>query len=286
MRITKLRKLDRPAGPAEGSRDTDVRPALDVGTSKWVKGLGLMQSVLAVIVLALTCYAQHVYAHTALQAAYITGISASIATLLIFVPLSAYLHFALHHSLLFAFSIDLVATLLWLAVMAVLAAYSDIVSPSFAKDYDYGTGEFYRSDAGTAFDFVRRKRQLSSAISGADGNAAEAIKVLRRAWVCGSAAAVLAGLEFLLFFLTAMLVLYRYNHGHVTQSPLAHGSAATNHALNHRHSGRGADQFEMQYPDKNAASADLYPALEHTESHKSAHMTGGVEGGRTLKEDV
>lgn len=72
--------------------------------------------------------------------------------------------------------VDLFFTLFWLAIMAALAAYSDVAAP---RDYTYYTGGLGQQTDGNA----------------AYAEYSSAIHKLKTAWACGAAAAAFAGLE-------------------------------------------------------------------------------------------
>jgi hypothetical protein len=112
-----------------------------------------------------------------LQSAYIPALVAAILTILATIPL-AFLSrlpgLASHHP--YAGLVDLFFALFWLAIMAELAAYSDIAAPRSLTYYTGGTDQQ------------------------PDGNAAYAvyngtISKLKTAWACGAAAAAFAGVE-------------------------------------------------------------------------------------------
>ena len=72
--------------------------------------------------------------------------------------------------------VDLFFALFWLAIMAELAAYSDVAAP---RDFTYYTGGLgQQTDSNAAY----------AAYSGT-------INRLKAAWACGAAAAAFAGLE-------------------------------------------------------------------------------------------
>lgn len=112
-----------------------------------------------------------------LQSAYIPALVAAILTILATIPLaflSRLPDLASHR--FSAGLVDLFFALFWLAIMAELAAYSDIAAP---RSLTYYTG---------------------GADQQPDGNAAYAvyngtISKLKTAWACGAAAAAFAGVE-------------------------------------------------------------------------------------------
>jgi hypothetical protein len=112
-----------------------------------------------------------------LQSAYIPALVAAILTILATILLAFISRLpGLSSRRLSAGSIDLFFALFWLAIMAELAAYSDVAAP---RSLTYYTGGFDQQT---------------------DGNAAYAayngtISKLKTAWACGAAAAAFAGVE-------------------------------------------------------------------------------------------
>jgi hypothetical protein len=185
------------------SRFGRTRKATDVPTSRSttagampLRVMRLVQLLLAILILGLVAYAVNVYQATfvsqcferqrmdcstnkisQLQSAYIPALIAAILTILATILLAFLSHLpGLSSHRLSAGSVDLFFALFWLAIMAELAAYSDVAAP---RSLSYYTGGFDQQT---------------------DGNAAYAayngtISKLKTAWACGAAAAAFAGLE-------------------------------------------------------------------------------------------
>lgn len=107
-----------------------------------------------------------------LEAAYIPAILAAVLTILIVLPLTL-LHLLArgrmyNHKM--AFLADFFATLLWLAVMAVLASYSHLFKPTRLVSDILGDDNFNRS----ASSYLRR---------------------IQKGWRAGAAATAFAGIE-------------------------------------------------------------------------------------------
>ncbi|KAG9833379.1 hypothetical protein KCU98_g5990, partial [Aureobasidium melanogenum] len=190
-----------------------------------LKAMRLVQLLLAILILGLVGYAVNVFSSTFLQSAYIPALVAAILTVLTTIPLAFLPRLpGLFAHPLSAGLVDLFFTLFWLAIMAELAAYSDVAAP---RDYTYYTGGLGQQT---------------------DGNAAYAIysgaiNRLKTAWACGAAAAAFAGLEFVLFLVSALLPLRGRLVGPVTGIDSA--GVPTNYHGSTTYSGN-EPPFEMQ----------------------------------------
>ncbi|THY20318.1 hypothetical protein D6D01_06807 [Aureobasidium pullulans] len=225
------------------------------------KAIRTIQFLLAVLILGLVSYALHVYSTTFLQAAYIPAIIAAILTMLVTIPLaflSRISGLATHP--LHAGLVDLFFTLFWLAVMAELAAYSDVASP---KDVTYYSGGFDNLPTGGAY----------AAYSDAIGR-------LRRAWACGAAAAAFAGVEFnVLFLVIALLPLRGRLAGPITGSDSV--GVPTSHHGSGRHSG-SEPAFEMQMNSVNAGHSGRTSPIISATVHGARNTEGQVPGGTNM----
>ncbi|KAG9544323.1 hypothetical protein KCU71_g17632, partial [Aureobasidium melanogenum] len=198
-----------------GTRKTKDVPSSRSSTAGQgvLKAMRLVQLLLAILILGLVAYAINVFSSTFLQSAYIPALVAAILTVLATIPLAFLSRLpGLFAHPLSAGLIDLFFTLFWLAIMAELAAYSDVAAP---RDYTYYTGGLgQQTDSNAAYAIY----------SGA-------INRLKTAWACGAAAAAFAGLEFVLFLVSALLPLRGRLVGPVTGTDSAgvptnyHGSA-------------------------------------------------------------
>ncbi|KEQ90868.1 hypothetical protein AUEXF2481DRAFT_44601 [Aureobasidium subglaciale EXF-2481] len=150
---------------------TDGAQSSRSGTGRLVsKAMRIVQFLLAVLILGLVAYALHVY----------SALIAAILTILATIPLAFLPRLpVLSSHPLSAVLIDLFFALFWLAIMAELAAYSDVTRP---RDLTYYTG--------------RLSQQVNSnAAYAAYAAYSETLHRLRRAWSCGAAAAAFAGIE-------------------------------------------------------------------------------------------
>ncbi|KAI5251490.1 hypothetical protein E4T42_04155 [Aureobasidium subglaciale] len=232
---------------------TDGAQSSRSGTGRLVsKAMRIVQFLLAVLILGLVAYALHVYSATLLQPAYIPALIAAILTILATIPLAFLPRLpVLSSHPLSAVLIDLFFALFWLAIMAELAAYSDVTRP---RDLTYYTG--------------RLSQQVNSnAAYAAYAAYSETLHRLRRAWSCGAAAAAFAGIEFALLPLRGRLV------GPATRSDST--GVPTNHHGSARHSGAGAS-FEMQ--TRNAGhtgpASPTSPAAMHGASNPDGQAFG------------
>jgi hypothetical protein len=161
-----------------------------------LKAMRFVQLLLAILILGLVAYAINVYQATfvsgclkgqhmdystdktlQLQSAYIPALIAAILTILATIPLAFLSRLpGLSSHPLSAGSVDLFFVLFWLAIMAELAAYSDVAAP---RSLSYYTGGFDQQTDGSA------------AYAAYNGT----ISKLKTAWACGAAAAAFAGLE-------------------------------------------------------------------------------------------
>ncbi|KAI4720023.1 hypothetical protein E4T48_03632 [Aureobasidium sp. EXF-10727] len=256
----------RKAAGAPSSRST----AAGLGS---LKAIRFLQLLLAILILGLVAYAVNVFSATfvsrflsrqfkdrltdtasKLQSAYIPALVAAVLTVLVTIPLAFLPRLpGLFAHPLSAALVDLFFALFWLAIMAELAAYSDVAAP---RDFTYYTGGLgQQTDGNAAYD----------AYSGT-------INRLKTAWACGAAAAAFAGLEFVLFLVSALLPLRGRFVGPVTGTDSAgvptdhHGSALHNDT---------EPPFEMQ--TRNAGhtgpASPTSPATVH-----GVNNTGGVLG--------
>lgn len=127
-----------------------------------------------------------------LQPAYIPALLAAILTILVFIPLTTSL-LAIQRHLYHpgvAFAADLVATLFWLAVMAVLASYSAIYQPRFLTDLFYSSYSYYDSN-----DEQLELRRSMMVRRQYDEGFNTLISTYKRGWACGAAASAFAGVE-------------------------------------------------------------------------------------------
>ncbi|KAI5205153.1 hypothetical protein E4T39_03231 [Aureobasidium subglaciale] len=204
---------------------TDGAQASRSGTEGLVsKTMRIVQFLLAVLILGLVAYALDVYSATLLQSAYIPALIAAILTILATIPLASLSRppgLSLHP--LSAVLVDLFFALFWLAVMAEVAAYSDVTRPRDSTYYTDRLGQQFNSNAAYA------------AYS-------DTLNRLRRAWACGAAATAFAGIEFVLLLVSALLPL----RGRLVGPAIGSDSTGvpTNHHGSARHSGAGAS-FEM-----------------------------------------
>ncbi|KAI5271492.1 hypothetical protein E4T47_05199 [Aureobasidium subglaciale] len=235
---------------------TDGAQSSRSGTGRLVsKAMRIVQFLLAVLILGLVAYALHVYSATLLQSAYIPALIAAILTILATIPL-AFLSrvpgFSSHP--LSAVLIDLSFALFWLAIMAELAAYSDVTRP---RDLTYYTG--------------RVGQQVNS--NAAYAAYSDTLNRLRRAWSCGAAAAAFAGIEFVLFLISALLPLRGRLVGPAAGSDST--GVPTNHHGSARHSGAGTS-FEMR--TRNAGhtgpASPTSPAAMHGLSNPDGQALG------------
>ncbi|KEQ78154.1 hypothetical protein M436DRAFT_69301 [Aureobasidium namibiae CBS 147.97] len=160
-------------------KDATVMPASRSATAGAVshKAMRLVQLLLAILILGLIAYAVNIYQATFLQSAYIPALVAAILTILATIPL-AFLSRppGLSSHRLSAGSVDLFFALFWLAIMAELAAYSDVAAP---RSLSYYTGGFDQQTNGNA-EYAAYNGTISK---------------LKTAWACGAAAAAFAGVE-------------------------------------------------------------------------------------------
>ncbi|KAK4962138.1 hypothetical protein LTR28_004744 [Elasticomyces elasticus] len=189
------------AGPATGSAPSaSTRTGHAVPLPRWTLGIRALQLALAIVILGLVCYVQHVYRDTYLQRSTIPTLLIAILTILPILPLATPLLRPLrqYYNPVAALAADLFATLFWLAAMAVLAAYTAVFDIEYlVYGYpDYSVVSGLRHGIASSVGEARERRGFESDRWGyRNGGGYGALKRLKRARRCGAVAAGFAGVE-------------------------------------------------------------------------------------------
>ncbi|KAI9750600.1 MAG: hypothetical protein M4579_006396 [Chaenotheca gracillima] len=160
---------------------------------KWILGIRIAQSVIALIILALVAYSTSVFGYTNMVSAYGLNLFTALATLiitsyLVFTPM----FFPALYNLWAQLALEIFLVIFWIISFGILASYS-------ATFFFYDTSSYY------CFDCYKGKRDL--------GKRSEPGST---AWQTGAAAAGMGGIEFILFVITLVVFsieVHRYRTG-------------------------------------------------------------------------